>query len=44
MKTSQILKFEDSPETQKSKYFESKMLFFLQTKIFIHYKLRAIIW
>ena len=32
MMTSQILKFVDSSVTQKSKYFESETLFFLQIR------------
>ena len=42
MKMSQILKFEDSPKTKKSKFFEKT--FFLQINKFIHFTLRATIW
>ena len=34
MMTSQILKFVDSWKTQKSKYLENKILFFLKQKIY----------
>ena len=39
MMKSQILKFVDFTETQKSRYLENKKLFFLQTKkFFLHIK------
>ena len=44
MMTSLVLKFLDSWKTQKSKYFESKIQFFLQIKHFIHWTLKTIIW
>ena len=44
MITSQILNFADSSKTQKSKYLENEILFFLQMKKLIHWKLGAITW
>ena len=44
MMTPQDLKFVDSRKTQKSKYIESKSLFFLQMKDFIHYTSRTMVW
>ena len=41
MMTSQILKSIDFAKTQKSRYLENKILFFLQIKKFIDYTLKA---
>ena len=41
MMTSQILKSIDFAKTQKSRYLENKILFFLQMKKFIDYTLKA---
>ena len=40
----QILKFVDLSKTQKTKYLENKMLFFLQIKKFVDYLLRFVLW
>ena len=44
MMTSQILKFVDFKETQKSRYLENETLFILQIKKFINYTSRATLW
>ena len=44
MMTSQILRFVDSSETQKSKCLEKKASVFLHIQEFIHDILRAITW
>ena len=44
MMTSQILKPVDFAKTQKSRYLENKILFFLQIKKFINHKSRATLW
>ena len=44
MLTPQDLKFVDLRKTQKSKYIESKSLFFLQMKDFIYYTLKTMVW
>ena len=41
MLTSQILKFLDSPKTQKSKYLKNKILFFFKENKIMHYKCKA---
>ena len=41
MMTSQVLKFVDFENTQKSRYFENKTLFFHQIKKIINYTSRA---
>ena len=41
---SHILKFLEPSKTQKPKYFENEILFFLQKKTIIHDILRVIIW
>ena len=41
MMRSQILKFVDFTKTQKSRYLENELLFFLQRKKFVNYTLRA---
>ena len=44
MMTSQILKFVDFKETQKSRHLENETLFILQIKKFINYTSRATLW
>ena len=44
MMRSKILKFADSPKTQKIKDIYNKALFFLQIKSFIDYTLKVMIW
>ena len=41
MMVSQILKSVDSARTQKSRYLENKIVFFIAIKKFINYTLRA---
>ena len=44
MMTSQILKFVDFTEIQKSRYLENKALFLVQIKKFINSTSRATLW
>ena len=44
MMASHILKFADFTKTQKFRYLENEILFFLQIKKFINYSSRATLW
>ena len=44
MMTSQVLQFADFKTTQKSKYVENEISFFLQIKRIINYTSRATLW
>ena len=44
MVTSQILRSADFTKTQKPRYLENEILFFLQIKKFINYTSRATLW